>query len=59
MNWLLFDKVVTGAVLLGVGLLVVYLKGDIPSGLLSLMQWIYMGFVAGAGFDKYVTNKNG
>ncbi len=40
-------KVLSGLLLLIVGLVVTYIKGDIPVNLLSLMQWIYLTFVAG------------
>lgn len=40
-------KIISGAVLLLAGLLVTFVVGDIPDNLLSLMQWLYLAFVAG------------
>lgn len=40
-------KIIAGLVLLVVGLIVVYIKGDVPPNLLSLMSWLYASFVTG------------
>ncbi len=50
-------KIISGIVLLAVGLGVVYLKGDIPPNLLSLMQILYGAFVLGNAFEHYTESK--
>lgn len=40
-------KIISGLVLLIVGIVITIVKGDIPVNLLSLMQWIYSAFVLG------------
>lgn len=50
-------KIVSGLVLLGVGVLITYWKGDIPTNLSGLMQTLYYGFVAGNAFEHYTTMK--
>lgn len=40
-------KIISGLILLLVGLGVTYIKGDIPINLLSLMQSLYYAFVVG------------
>lgn len=55
-------KIISGLVLLGVGVLITYWKGDIPTNLSGLMQTLYYGFVAGNAFEHYTTmnsNKEG
>lgn len=44
-------KILSGFVLLGTGLVVVYFKGDIPPNLLSLMQWLYTAFIGGNAIE--------
>lgn len=39
-------KIISGLVLLSVGLIVTYFKSDIPNNLLALMQWLYVSFCA-------------
>jgi len=50
-------KIVSGLVLLGVGVLVTYWKGDIPTNLGSLMQTLYYGFIAGNAFEHFTVMK--
>jgi hypothetical protein len=45
--------VVAGAVLLGVG--AVFLKGDVPPGFLTLLQWAVGLFVLGNGIEHAAT----
>lgn len=40
-------KIISGLVLLIVGVGITYLKGDVPEHLLSLMQSLYYAFVIG------------
>ncbi len=40
-------KVISGLVLLIVGVLIVYLKGDIPPNFSTFMQTLYSAFVVG------------
>lgn len=40
-------KVITGSILLVVGVIITIIKGDIPTNLLSLMQTIYGAFILG------------
>ncbi len=47
-------KVISGLVLLIVGVGIVILKGDIPPNLLSLMQLLYAAFVVG-NIGEHVT----
>ena len=51
------SKIISGAVLLGVGVLITYWKGDIPTNLGGLMQTLYYGFVAGNAFEHYTYMK--
>lgn len=51
-------KVLSGAVLLLVGLAITLVKGDIPVNLLSLMQWIYSAFVLG-NIGEHASNAYG
>ena len=56
-------KIISGVILLTVGVVITFIKGDIPPNLLSLMQLLYVTFVAGNGFvhatTAYVATKNG
>lgn len=47
-------KILSGLVLLAVGLGVTIAKGDVPANLLSLMQWLYSAFVIG-NIGEHVT----
>lgn len=44
-------KLITGLVLLLVGLGITLARGDIPPGLLSLLQALYASFVVGNGVE--------
>lgn len=50
-------KIISGLLLLIVGLGVTYMKGDIPPNLLSLMQLLYGAFVLGNAFEHYTSTK--
>lgn len=50
-------KIISGFIILGVGLFITYEKGDIPPNLLALMQWIYVSFVAGNAMEHYTSHK--
>jgi len=56
-------KIIAGAVLLVVGVVITFIKGDIPVNLLSLMQLIYSAFVVGNigehASNAYKDKKNG
>lgn len=40
-------KILSGLILLIVGIIITFIKGDIPENLLSLMEWLYSAFVLG------------
>lgn len=48
-------KVLSGLLILAVGIVTVLIKGDIPPNFLSLLQWTYGSFVLGNGV-QYVAN---
>ena len=48
-------KIISGLVLLLVGLIVTYIKGDIPPNLLSLMQLLYSAFIIGNSLEHATT----
>lgn len=48
-------KILSGLILLIIGLVITYIKGDIPPNLLSLMQWLYTAFVVG-NFGEHAAN---
>lgn len=50
-------KIISGAVLLAVGLAVTCVKGDVPPNFLALLQWIYVSFVAGNAMEHYTNTK--
>ena len=52
-------KLITGGLLLGLGVLITFIKGDIPPNLKDLMEWTYIAFVLGNGFEYYSTMKTG
>jgi hypothetical protein len=46
-----YRKVISGLVLLIVGVVITLIKGDIPNNLNQLMGWLYTAFVAGNGVE--------
>jgi len=56
-----YRKIISGLVLLIVGVTIALIKGDIPNNLSQLMGWLYTAFVAGNGLEHvtnaFVTNK--
>lgn len=52
------EKVITGIALLGVAILVVYWKGDLPPNFSSFLNILYASFVVGHGFDRYTDMKS-
>lgn len=48
-------KIISGLILLISGLVITYIKGDIPNNLLSLMQSLYFAFVAGNSIEHLHT----
>lgn len=59
MNQYTTRKIVSGLVLLVVGLVVTYWKGDVPVNLMSLMQWLYAAFVVGNAAEHYTNMRQG
>lgn len=57
MNMLTSRKIISGLVLLVVGVLVVYWKGDIPTNFSTFLQTMYGAFVVGNAFEHYTTMK--
>lgn len=54
-------KIISGLVLLVVGIVITVVKGDVPDNMLSLMQALYTAFVVGNGLEhisNMVVNKN-
>lgn len=52
-------KIITGAVLLVVGVIITLIKGDIPPNLNGLLESIYFAFVMGNGFEHFTNMKKG
>lgn len=50
-------KTVAGSLLLVVGLVITFVKGDIPPNLLSFLQVLYATFVAGATVEHFNVTK--
>lgn len=50
-------KIISGAVLLLVGVIITVVKGDIPQNLQGLMENLYYGFVAGNAFEHFTNMK--
>lgn len=55
MNIFTTRKILSGLLLLIVGIIVTYIKGDVPEHLLSLMQSLYYAFVIGNA-TQHVSN---
>lgn len=54
-------KIISGLVLLTVGVIITLIKGDIPNNLSQLMGWLYTAFVVGNMSEHYtnmVSTKN-
>lgn len=50
-------KILSGLVLLVVALIVTYLKGDIPTNLMSFLQVLYGSFVIGNSIQHFTEMK--
>lgn len=51
------DKLMSGVILLVVGIGITLVKGDIPGNLLSLMEWLYSAFILHGAVVNYNDNK--
>jgi hypothetical protein len=52
-------KVISGLVLLTIGVTITFIKGDIPDNLKDLMEWLYFAFVLGNGLEYFSNLKLG